>query len=256
MPEKRFLISCIRARIAGLLPGAGPRGQARRPTGRPQPQRHPMTFFVTSVGLGKGGDLGGLAGADAHCQALATAVGAGNHTWHAYLSTQVAARTAGRQCARPHRHRALVQHFDAASSGQPQNANHFPGSRRTSRRHARPGAARQQSFQAVRENREGRSHPRRGRSAADRTRHPHRLADRRPRLIRIRPTTPATIGRAAARAPLRWAIPTASATTTRRGTPRMPPRAAARPRWRARAAPACFIALPSIEAAREVIPSQ
>jgi hypothetical protein len=47
-----------------------------------------MTFFVTSVGLGKGGDLGGLAGADAHCQALAAAVGAGGHTWHAYLSTQ------------------------------------------------------------------------------------------------------------------------------------------------------------------------
>jgi hypothetical protein len=51
-------------------------------------QRHPMTFFVTSVGMGNGADLGGLAGADAYCQALATAVGAGNHTWHAYLSTQ------------------------------------------------------------------------------------------------------------------------------------------------------------------------
>jgi hypothetical protein len=45
-----------------------------------------MTFFVTSRGLGKGGDLGGLAGADAHCQALATAEGAGDHTWRAYLS--------------------------------------------------------------------------------------------------------------------------------------------------------------------------
>src|SRR5258708_28307562 len=51
-------------------------------------QQHPMTFFVTSVGLGKGANLGGVAGADAHCQTLATAVGAGNHTWHAYLSTQ------------------------------------------------------------------------------------------------------------------------------------------------------------------------
>jgi hypothetical protein len=50
--------------------------------------RHTVTFFVTSAGIGKGGDLGGLAGADAHCQTLATAVGAGNHTWHAYLSTQ------------------------------------------------------------------------------------------------------------------------------------------------------------------------
>lgn len=51
-------------------------------------QQHPMTFFVTSVGMGKGADLGGLAGADAHCQTLASAVGAGNHTWHAYMSTQ------------------------------------------------------------------------------------------------------------------------------------------------------------------------
>jgi len=46
-----------------------------------------MTFFVTSTGSGKGGDLGGLVGADAHCAALATAEGAGDHTWRAYLST-------------------------------------------------------------------------------------------------------------------------------------------------------------------------
>ncbi len=46
-----------------------------------------MTFFITSEGSGKGADLDGLAGADQHCQALAKAVGAGNHTWHAYLST-------------------------------------------------------------------------------------------------------------------------------------------------------------------------
>jgi hypothetical protein len=46
-----------------------------------------MKFFVTSRGSGKGGDLGGLAGADAHCQALAQAEGAGDHTWRAYLST-------------------------------------------------------------------------------------------------------------------------------------------------------------------------
>src|SRR5437868_11211455 len=47
-----------------------------------------MTFFVTSAPIGKGGDLGGLAGADAHCQQLAQAAGAGGKTWHAYLSTQ------------------------------------------------------------------------------------------------------------------------------------------------------------------------
>ena len=51
-------------------------------------QRAAMSFFVTSVGPGKGADLGGLAGADRHCQQLATAAGAGGKTWHAYLSTQ------------------------------------------------------------------------------------------------------------------------------------------------------------------------
>jgi hypothetical protein len=51
-------------------------------------QQSTMTFFVTSAGPGKGGDLGGLSGADAHCQQLAQAVGAGGKTWHAYLSTQ------------------------------------------------------------------------------------------------------------------------------------------------------------------------
>ena len=56
--------------------------------GRVQTPPRPMTFFVTSVGIGRGGDLGGLTGADAHCLKLATAVGAGNHTWRAYLSTQ------------------------------------------------------------------------------------------------------------------------------------------------------------------------
>ena len=45
-----------------------------------------MSFFVTSANPGKGGDLSGLAGADAHCQALASAVGAGAKTWRAYLS--------------------------------------------------------------------------------------------------------------------------------------------------------------------------
>jgi len=49
-----------------------------------------FSFFLTSQGLGKGGDLGGLAGADAHCQRLATAVGFGQKTWRAYLSTQAA----------------------------------------------------------------------------------------------------------------------------------------------------------------------
>jgi hypothetical protein len=49
-----------------------------------------MSFFVTSSSPGKGGDLGGLDGADRHCQELAQAVGAGSKTWRAYLSTQAA----------------------------------------------------------------------------------------------------------------------------------------------------------------------
>ena len=52
--------------------------------GAPQP----MSFFVTSVGKGEGANYGGLAGADAHCQALAQAAGRGGVRWVAYLSTQ------------------------------------------------------------------------------------------------------------------------------------------------------------------------
>jgi len=54
----------------------------RGPAGPPQP----MGFFVTSVGVGDGANLGGLAGADKHCQTLAAAAGAGARTWRAYLS--------------------------------------------------------------------------------------------------------------------------------------------------------------------------
>jgi hypothetical protein len=49
-----------------------------------------LSFFITSAGPGKGADLGGLAGADAHCQALGKAAGAGNRVWRAYLSTTAA----------------------------------------------------------------------------------------------------------------------------------------------------------------------
>jgi hypothetical protein len=59
------------------------------------PQAPNMTFFVTSAGSGKGGDLGGLAGADAHCQTLANAAGAGNKAWRAYLSSAESATAKG-----------------------------------------------------------------------------------------------------------------------------------------------------------------
>src|SRR5262245_25736566 len=63
-------------------------GQAQQ-QGQKQPPA-PMSFFVTSTGAGSGANLGGLAGADAHCQKLAAAAGAGNRTWRAYLSTSAA----------------------------------------------------------------------------------------------------------------------------------------------------------------------
>ncbi|HET7131172.1 MAG TPA: hypothetical protein VFJ95_02945 [Gammaproteobacteria bacterium] len=53
-------------------------------------QNTSMSFFITSVGKGDGAKLGGLAGADAHCQELAAAAGQGGKTWHAYLSTSAA----------------------------------------------------------------------------------------------------------------------------------------------------------------------
>src|ERR1700680_3825321 len=81
----KVLFSAVAA--AALLAGMG--GTAA------QAQEANMTFFVTSEGPGKGGDLGGLAGADAHCQKLATAVGAGNKTWHAYLSSSTNAANPG-----------------------------------------------------------------------------------------------------------------------------------------------------------------
>ncbi len=49
----------------------------------------PMGFFITSVGIGDGGNLGGLAGADAHCKKLAEAAGSTGRTWRAYLSARV-----------------------------------------------------------------------------------------------------------------------------------------------------------------------
>ncbi|HEV8503220.1 MAG TPA: hypothetical protein VGR63_16730 [Casimicrobiaceae bacterium] len=71
--HRRFVTSTIFAALA--LAASAASGQAPD-----------MSFFVTSTNGGKGADYGGLAGADKHCQALATAAGAGKRTWHAYLS--------------------------------------------------------------------------------------------------------------------------------------------------------------------------
>ncbi|WP_371877240.1 lectin [Alsobacter ponti] len=75
------------ASIARLL---GPAVLIAAGLGGAQAQQADMSFFVTSVNPGKAGDLGGLAGADAYCQSLAQAAGAGAKTWRAYLSTQAA----------------------------------------------------------------------------------------------------------------------------------------------------------------------
>lgn len=71
----------IKAAVAASLAvlALGPGAQAASPSSD-------MSFFVTSAGLGKGADLGGLAGADRHCQQLAAAAGAGKKQWRAYLS--------------------------------------------------------------------------------------------------------------------------------------------------------------------------
>jgi hypothetical protein len=102
MTQKRWVSRTdLRAVLAALTlaaacGGGGRTGGADAPAADPQavPQSLAMggsksvtRFFVTSKGPGRGGDLGGLAGADAHCQALAQAEGAGDHTWRAYLST-------------------------------------------------------------------------------------------------------------------------------------------------------------------------
>lgn len=84
--------------VAGLLAiaGCGQAPEARAtdesstpeaPADQEEPEEE-LGFFITSVGLGDGANLGGLEGADAHCQALAEAAGAGGRTWRAYLSTQ------------------------------------------------------------------------------------------------------------------------------------------------------------------------
>jgi hypothetical protein len=75
-----------------LMPGAGMLLAlgAVCGAGAQQAGSNDMTFFITSVGSGKGADLGGLEGADQHCERLAQAAGAGDRTWRAYLSAQAA----------------------------------------------------------------------------------------------------------------------------------------------------------------------
>jgi hypothetical protein len=75
---------------AALALGVSSSASAQQPAPPPLPQAPNMTFFVVGAGPGKGADLGGIEGADRHCQTLAARHGAGAKTWRAYLSTQPA----------------------------------------------------------------------------------------------------------------------------------------------------------------------
>ncbi|MFT3857184.1 MAG: lectin [Aquabacterium sp.] len=82
---QRTMTVAVMASLMGLATLAQAQNAVPAPANR---EAGPFSFFVTSVGSGKGADLGGLAGADAHCQKLAAAAGGGAKTWRAYLSTQ------------------------------------------------------------------------------------------------------------------------------------------------------------------------
>ena len=88
MKNQLHLLAAIAICIAAL-PAFGQAPQTPPPAPQAKQPPPPMGFFVTSVGPGKGADLGGLAGADRHCQALAGAAGS-TKTWHAYLSASAA----------------------------------------------------------------------------------------------------------------------------------------------------------------------
>ena len=163
-----------------------------------------LGFFITSANPGKGADLGGLAGADKHCQTLAAAAGAGSAHVARVSQHLGGQRQAGRQRQGSHRHRPVVQRQGRA------------GRRRTS-----PiSTATTTSWQGKLAHREGRGRQR-PRRHAEHARHHDRLAARR-HGASGRQSRPAATGRAARTARRRSAITTAraAARTRRRGTPR------------------------------------
>jgi len=85
-----FIIAALALASLGVTSGVEAQQQPAQQAAPQLPQAPNMTFFVVSAGPGKGADLGGLEGADQHCQQLAQRHGAGGKTWRAYLSTQAA----------------------------------------------------------------------------------------------------------------------------------------------------------------------
>ena len=124
--------------------------RSRQPHAGQQPAQ-PMSFFVTSAGPGDGANLGGLAGADKHCQTLAAAAGGGSKTWHAYLSTQGA---------------DAVNARDRIGKGpwfNAKGARDRAGRRRSPRRYARTSTPRKQPHEGDRADRKGTAGQRRRR---------------------------------------------------------------------------------------------
>ena len=189
-------------------------------------QAPPLGFFITSAGSGDGANLGGLSGADAHCQKLASAAGAGSRTWRAYLSEH--GERQARQRQGPHRRRPV---------GQRQGRDRRAERRRTARR--------EQADQRDPAHREGRRRERSWRHA-EHARHPHRLAARWHGVYRRRRSHLQQLDEQRRPAARRSATTIARVVgpTRRRGTTRTPRRAAARPTLWPPAAPACSTASP------------
>src|SRR5262249_22468583 len=87
---KTTVVAALALASLCVTPGVEAQQQPAQPAAPQLPQAPNMTFFVTSVGPGKGAALVGLEGADQYCQQLAKRHGAGGKTWRAYLSTQAA----------------------------------------------------------------------------------------------------------------------------------------------------------------------
>jgi hypothetical protein len=87
---KTIIVAALALASLGVTSDVDAQQQPAQQAAPQLPQAPNMTFFVTSVGPGKGADLGGLEGADQYCQQLAQRHGAGGRTWRAYLSTQAA----------------------------------------------------------------------------------------------------------------------------------------------------------------------